>query len=664
MTSLAGDIVNRVRRLPKPTSAAESLQPIFEAVSNAMHATEDRFPDGASRLQGRIDIVLEGLADPATLRVRVTDNGIGLGDDRFAAFVTTDTGFKFERGGKGVGRLLWLDMFEAIRVESIFQAADGQLWKRTFNFVLAETDQLQNETLEPIEDGVSGTSVEFEGIREGSYRTKFPERPAVAARFFGSHFLAEFILGNSPQVFLTVDGRDTTFPEGIRALLIEERGVSQFRDEIFGDLSLSHFVFRSAASAGFDGKHQLHFIANGRTVTTRKIDGLVGVGFFGEDGKAVYHGCVSGAFLDERVNQERTNFNFDEKTLELLAKACAERAVQDALRAEVQIYDADRAVTMTDFLAEYPSFGFSEVDELLAKTPKNATKAEQFAQALIPTRIRRDVERKKRVQEIVAEIGEGHNVDGDLAQRIRAAADDVRAEEQRQLTEYVLRRKVVLDVLDVLIRRLRDRPDGEEDYHLEATIHQFICPMRVRGDDARRIDEANHDLWIIDERLTFAQYFASDVPIRDLVAENQNGERPDLLVWDRLHGLGHDNGEPLKRVMLVEFKKPGRTAYNERYLPSNQIMRYLTALKNREVENYRGERVRVADDCIFYCYVIADIEGDLRTYTSGWRTTADGRGRWQELSGDFRGTIEIIEWRDLVTDARMRNAAYIEAAGV
>ena len=31
MTSLRGDVVNRVRRLPKPTRAAEALLPLFEA---------------------------------------------------------------------------------------------------------------------------------------------------------------------------------------------------------------------------------------------------------------------------------------------------------------------------------------------------------------------------------------------------------------------------------------------------------------------------------------------------------------------------------------------------------------------------------------------------------------------------------------------------------
>ena len=78
--------------------------------------------------------------------------------------------------------------------------------------------------------------------------------------------------------------------------------------------------------------------------------------------------------------------------------------------------------------------------------------------------------------------------------QMRRAADDVRAEEQWQLTEYVLRRKMVLDVLDGLIRRVREMASGKDDYHLEGTLHQFICPMKIRGDDPSRVESSDHDL--------------------------------------------------------------------------------------------------------------------------------------------------------------------------
>jgi hypothetical protein len=362
------------------------------------------------------------------------------------------------------------------------------------------------------------------------------------------------------------------------------------------------------------------------------------------------------------VNQERTHFNFDESVADDVMKVCAQVAMAEALSNEVREYDAARLETLNEFLSEYPSFGFATPEDLLNTAPKNATKPEQFAQALIPTRIRRDQDRNRRVQEIVTAMGEGHEVSGDFAERIRQAANDVRAEEQRQLTEYVLRRRIVLDVLDILVRRLRATETAEDTNYLESTLHQFICPMRVRGDDPSRVESTDHDLWVIDERLAFATYFASDVPISQLVADSASGERPDVLIWDRLHGLGFDGDGPLKRVLLVEFKKPGRNAYDDRYSPQNQIARYLAALSNGEVESLRRERVRIAQDCVFYCYVVADIVGALDTYTRMWRTTADGRGRWMELSGDYRGTIELIEWRDLIDDARARNRAFIELA--
>ena len=115
---------------------------------------------------------------------------------------------------------------------------------------------------------------------------------------------------------------------------------------------------------------------------------------------------------------------------------------------------------MQDFLVEYPSFQFETAESLLTKTPKNATTAEEFAKALIPTRIRRDQVRNREVKRIVETLGGAEEIPKDFGEAIRRAADDVRAEEQRQLTEYVLRRKIVLDVLDVLIRRVRETESG------------------------------------------------------------------------------------------------------------------------------------------------------------------------------------------------------------
>ncbi|MEW4467395.1 ATP-binding protein [Parasphingorhabdus sp. JC815] len=664
MTTLKGDIVNRVKRLPKPSQAAEALQPVFEAVSNALHAIEDAFGDQFQR-RGDITVTIANAGDQDGIEIIVSDNGVGLEDPRFEAFCTTDTDFKIGRGGKGVGRLLWLDAFESVSVISQYQSGD-QLFRRSFVFKLESSDQITEEKIEPINGSASdrGTTVTFKGLRGSAYRSKFPIQQATIVKHFGSHFFADFILGRSPRIILDIDGTSTTFPDAIQELQIEDRGVAHLTSEEFGELQLASFVCHKQASANFDGLHQLHLVANGRTVTTRKIDGLVGIGRFGPDADRVFHGCISGDYLDERVNQERTQFNFDETIVDQIVKECAEHVRTNALHEEIDSFDASRLGGLREFLSDYPSFGFEDAEQLLDRTPKNATKAEQFAQALIPIRIRRDKDRNQRIQQIVSQLSGNDEVPENLVETIKTAAAEIRAEEQRQLTEYVLRRKVVLDVMQVLIRRIRERDDGSEDFHLEETLHKFICPMRLRGDDPSRVERSDHDLWIIDERLTFTKYFASDVPFTQLIDGANSTLRSDLLIYDRIHGLGAEGEDPLRRVMLVEFKKPGRRDYEDRYSPQNQISEYITRLQNGEIEDFRNQRVRIADDCIFYCYVIADIVGKLEIHTNGWRTTSDGRGRIQDLNGRFRGVIEIIEWADLIKDARLRNLAFIDAAGL
>jgi hypothetical protein len=373
---------------------------------------------------------------------------------------------------------------------------------------------------------------------------------------------------------------------------------------------------------------------------------------------------VTAEFLDERVNQERTQFNFDESIIEEIVRVCAEHARTHALTNEVTEFDAVRLGTMKEFVEQYPTFGFEEAQQLLARAPKNAVKAEQFAQALIPIRIRRDKERNDRIQAIVMRLANATDVPADFAAAVSVATDDIRAEEQRQLAEYVLRRKTVLDVMEVLIRKIRERGNGSQDFHLEETLHQFICPMKLRGIDPTRVEGSDHDLWIIDERLTFTKYFASDVPFTQIIDGQRSTRRPDLLVYDQIHGLGAEGEDPLKRVMLVEFKQPGRREYDERYTPQSQILEYISKLRGGEITDYRGGRVRVADDCVYYGYVVADIVGKLEIHTSGWRTTANGRGRIQELSGQIRGVIEVVEWADLLSDARLRNHAFAHAAGL
>lgn len=174
MPSLKTNLVKRIDRLPKPTNTADAMQPLFEAVSNSIHSTQDRFKDNVST-QGKITVTLTMASRRAPSKIVVEDNGIGLDAKNYDAFTTTDTDNKIARGGKGVGRLLWLDCFEAISVTSM-SVENGDPKRRKFRFVLSQADQIQDYE-EERPDGTApdiGVLIEFDGIRDNGYKAKFP----------------------------------------------------------------------------------------------------------------------------------------------------------------------------------------------------------------------------------------------------------------------------------------------------------------------------------------------------------------------------------------------------------------------------------------------------------------------------------------------------------
>ena len=96
-----------------------------EAVVNSLQAIEDA---GAASVSPSIDIVvgraavLDGLDIAGEVNgFTITDTGVGFDDTNLDSFFTSDTQYKVGRGGKGLGRFLWLKAFQYAEVESHYQ---------------------------------------------------------------------------------------------------------------------------------------------------------------------------------------------------------------------------------------------------------------------------------------------------------------------------------------------------------------------------------------------------------------------------------------------------------------------------------------------------------------------------------------------------------------
>ena len=162
------DLAGRIKNFSLPKRNA--LLPLYEAVINSFQAIEDRqkiSPDPAPVIIVTLkrDIVLndgnESIVEPRINGFRIFDNGIGFDENNFSSFLKSDSQYKSQRGGKGVGRFCWLKAFADVRIESNFQE-NGQWYRRAFDF------NLENLTLnDAVEQPLShqyGTTVELKSI--------------------------------------------------------------------------------------------------------------------------------------------------------------------------------------------------------------------------------------------------------------------------------------------------------------------------------------------------------------------------------------------------------------------------------------------------------------------------------------------------------------------
>jgi hypothetical protein len=197
MPALSNNIENRVQKLPKPSSAAQGLQPLFEAVSNSAYAIEDRLKENASN--GNLVIRVTNLSDPEKLEIVVVDDGIGLDADRYGAFCQVDTDFKRSKGGKGVGRLFWLDAFKEIVVESVYTLSKNSA-RRKFKFLLNNIEQVKPQfENQPAHGAPTGTVVTFRSLRISDYADHFPKRAETFSALFQRSLHCRFSSGEGAK---------------------------------------------------------------------------------------------------------------------------------------------------------------------------------------------------------------------------------------------------------------------------------------------------------------------------------------------------------------------------------------------------------------------------------------------------------------------------------
>lgn len=663
LTNIRG-LVDRLELSP-----SRGVMPLFEAVSNAMDAIEERYENPAAgaiciRLLAADDLVTRVGDDTLVVDgFEIHDDGAGFNDANAASFGEAYTLSKVKIGGKGVGRFTFLKVFATCDIRSVFER-DGKRLARNFSFSI-QNEMEGAEKTGPTTDA-RGTTITLRGLAD-SYRAAWPSAPAVLAERIVAHFLIRFAARSCPRITLEAPGHAAIDLQDLFQSTVQPH----IEDRLF-EVQGRTFALQAFRHRDGRARHVYHLCANGREVTESKLKDLLPElpdRLLDNDQEAyTLIVLVTGEYLDGNANQERTKIAFqtdDEPELErtLISKQSLGKGIADTLRSvlapDLKSTNEEKIAQIERFVEqqapEYRVLTHEKYRSIIEQRVQPGLRDDQLDEALL--HIRREIEDGIRKEEKhVAALMERESYD-QYQERIKALMEGMNDVGKAKLADYVAHRRIILDLVDQSLKRVQ--ADGK--YPFEKVLHKMIFPM---GETSKDVFFDQQNLWMIDERLCYHTLLTSDKKLNKVPGlEGTSGKEPDIMgfFYDIPIGVAEPDNLPGGGLVVVEFKRPGRDDYDKD--PADQIIQRFVEIDQGNVTDIDGRPVN-AERLRYTGYLIADLTPSLRKQVSyRYHRTADNEGYFFSLPGG-NGYVEIISYDKLVRDAKRRNRVLFEKLGL
>lgn len=641
------DVLGRIDNMRLPDGKAAILYSVYEAVSNSIHSIEDRFGKDASHNKGMISVEIATDDDGYIEAIYISDNGAGFHEHNLQAFDTCDTRSKAPRGGKGIGRLIWVKVFESIRVESQ-HSQRGAIESLRFRFYPLEDTSIQDKESYTTDKKQIGAKICLEQIRP-EHKSRI--RRISFLRDMSLHFFSYFMAGRMPHLEIIHGDNKESLSDFIKSK-IEPPVVEEIYAEIEGQqhvFEMSHMYVDTTISTEI--KNCLLFTAHhrqvGDPVSIERKFALKDLG----DRKA-YVGVVKGEFLDQRVDQERIDFKVTTDQFETL-KSSAIKSAEKFLSDHIREIRTKQKKTVNLLLEEHPQLAakVEDVESYVSGLSPNMDE-EQIGENLFTLLYRDERKISKRIREISSLDSLTTEAQREAEKVLRQVSDQAK----HRLSELVVKRRQVLSLAKSYIRY---QDDGNQKYYYEKAIHDLICPL---GKIYSSPDYQSHNLWVIDDLLAYYSFFASDKQIRTLAPDSESSQEPDIIFFNPLGFHREGTNDP---VVLVEFKRPGDETPSKD--PVDQVLEYIERLKDKTVRDINGEVVSdIRDATRFECYIICDLTKPTRRLLSRSQApheTPDGEGYFG-FAPNHKAAIHVISFRKMLRDAELRNEVFFRKLGL
>ena len=499
----------------------------FEAIHNSLDAN-------ASEINIEIDV--QAFDKPDTLVVEISDNGDGFTEENFSRFRTLLK--PRDRFHKGIGRLVFLNYFNKIKIESIWG-------DKVRSFVFTEGFNGDAPIEKTVDNNTRITTLRFSGFKKGKVKSYDYLRPSEIKKQVIDQFLP-------------------TFQEW-------KRNGRKFR--ICISLNVS------------DGNSQREFFSDKVEITENDLPEMKAVEIFDEkvDGlsKITMHYCI------DRISgsgRQFTAFNIDGRTIEakLLSKSSIPPGYACIFFFESEIFHAHsdtsrQKLVLPEGIDEYSlrlvlrkEMGVVLANEIPSITERNQNTQKGFEKnfphllgffeeetvGLIDKDEALSIAQQKffRVQKEILQCEELSD----------SAYDKSLELSSRTLTEYVIYREKI-------IKKMKEMTHGNS----EAEIHNLIVPRFSEfSQDSEISDIYQNNAWLLDDKFMNFRTILSERRMDDLIGNitldeekvNDSG-RPDIAMIFS----ADPSSEQFVDVVIVEIKKKTSNEKENLYA-INQLM--------------------------------------------------------------------------------------------
>lgn len=492
---------NRVRNFKFSTN--DIFVPLYEAIINSMQSIEERGNIDDAKIDIKIERDSYRIAGftSGIFSIEIVDNGIGFVEHNFESFCTSDSDYKVEIGGKGVGRINWLKAFEIVYVSSVY-IEDGKYYERKFHFNIDE--EIHNIQIREVE---SDTPIETKIILYNlnqEYRgvTEIPLKD-IAGKII-EHFASYFVIGGMPK--LTIEDEVDKIDLNV---FFEKEKFIETKNEVVTSNETTFNIRHVFLNASTNSKHAIYICAQNRVVCSYDVSNIedLPTAFYINGKKAIYQCYVHSDFLDKDVNSERTYFSnviFEDESIDdrphfKLAINLYEivyKQINAFLKEYLDPMRDERNMQINDFIENNcPQYQY------LTKYASNEIKNISYHVASNPDKLLMELDKLnlkfniKHNQQVGKTLQDGStNAKGRLLQLISPLQENLRSE----LANYLTRRIAMIDILE---RLLVLNPSLEE-----LVQHFFLVDHQITSDKT--------NLWLVYDRLAYQYqpFYAGDNP--------------------------------------------------------------------------------------------------------------------------------------------------------